>query len=135
MNEYVSDAHPMSWYFFASTRLGSAAKSVLREAAAGKARIYLPAVAIAEMIMTVEKRRLPSATMPELIQHLNWMKNQPNYELMPLDPDLVVSSHTLTVIPDIFDRLIVAEALRLNLPLITRDTVIRSSGLVNIVWD
>ncbi|MGH9835175.1 MAG: type II toxin-antitoxin system VapC family toxin [Blastocatellia bacterium] len=135
MNEYVSDAHPMTWYLFASTRLGNAAKSVLRDAAAGKVKIYLPAVAVAEMIMTVEKRRLPSATLPELILHLSWMKNQPYYELMPLDPDLVISSRTLTAIPDIFDRLIVAEALRLNLPLITRDSVIRSSGLVNVVWD
>ncbi len=67
--------------------------------------------------------------------HLNWMKSQPNYELMPLDPELVISSHTLTAIPDIFDRLIVAEALRLNLPLITRDSVIRASGLVNVIWD
>lgn len=135
MNEYVADAHALSWYLLASTRLAKTAKFVLREAAAGRVKIYLPAVAIAEMIMTVEKRRLPSATLPELILHLNWMKNQPNYELLPLDPDLVISSHALTVIPDIFDRLIVAEALRLNLPLITCDSVIQKSGAIKVIWD
>ena len=36
---------------------------------------------------------------------------------------------------DPFDRLIVAEALRLGLPLITSDSVIRASGVVNVVWD
>ena len=38
-----------------------------------------------------------------------------------------------SAIPDIFDRLIVAEALRLGLPLITSDSVIHASGLVNVV--
>jgi PIN domain nuclease of toxin-antitoxin system len=47
----------------------------------------------------------------------------------------VIGSHTLTAIPDIFDRLIVAEARRLSLPLITRDTAISGSGLVSVVWD
>lgn len=135
MNEYVADTQAMIWYLFASNRLGQAARAVLREASAGKVKIYLPAVVIAEMIMTVERRRLPSAAMPQLITHLDWMKRQPNYKLLPLDPELVISSRTLTVIPDIFDRLIVAETLRLGLPLITCDSIISASGLVPIIWD
>ncbi|MGH9766999.1 MAG: type II toxin-antitoxin system VapC family toxin [Blastocatellia bacterium] len=135
MNEYVVDTQAMIWFLFASNRLKQTARVALRDAVVGKARIYLPAVVIAEMIMIVEKRRIPGAAMAQLINHLHWMKSQPNYELLPLDPELVISSRTLTTVPDIFDRLIVAEALRLGLPLITSDSVIRSSGLVNVIWD
>ncbi|HWQ12437.1 MAG TPA: hypothetical protein VNL77_06545 [Roseiflexaceae bacterium] len=43
-------------------------------------------------------------------------------------PETVIASHTLTAIPDIFDRLVVAEARRLSLPLITRDAPIGGRG-------
>lgn len=135
MNEYIVDTQAMIWFMFASNRLKQGARSALRDAVAGNAKIYLPAVVIAEMIMIVEKRRIPGAAMAQLVNHLNWMKSQLNYELLSLDPDLVISSRALTAIPDIFDRLIVAEALRLGLPLITSDSVIHSSGLVNVIWD
>ncbi len=133
--EYVADAHAIVWHLFARQRLGKAAEAVLEDADTGQAKIFIPAVALAEMIMVVEKQRLPGATMPLLEIELGLMQQSANYEFLPLLPDLVIVSRTLTAIHEIFDRLIVAEALRLNLPLITRDSVIRSSGLVNVVWD
>lgn len=133
--EYVADANAIVWHLFARQRLGKAALAVLDDAEAGQAKIFVPAVAVAEVIMVVEKRRLRGDTMSQLEIELGLMQQSVNYELLPLLPDLVISSRTFTAIPDIFDRLIVAEALRLNLPLITRDSVIRASGLVNVVWD
>jgi PIN domain nuclease of toxin-antitoxin system len=47
----------------------------------------------------------------------------------------VIASHTLTAISDIFDRLIVADTRRLGVPLLSRDTTIRDSGLVTTIWD
>ena len=133
--DYVADAHAMVWYLFAQSRLGKDAFSVLTDAAAGKARIYLPAVAVAEMIMMIEKRRIPGITISELEIELELMRNNASYEFLPLFPSTVIQSRTLTAIPDIFDRLIVAEAVRLGLPLINRDLVIRASGLVTVIWD
>ena len=98
-------------------------------------QIYIPAVVISEMIMVVERKRVLSITMSELIKDITNLDNDPNYTLLPLAPDLVIASHTLTAILDIFDRLIVAEARRLNIPLITRDTVIVAAGVVSTVWD
>ncbi|MFL5804203.1 MAG: hypothetical protein ACJ8CR_20955 [Roseiflexaceae bacterium] len=56
-------------------------------------------------------------------------------QFLPLLPETAIESHTFTAIPDIFDHLIVAEARRLGLPLITRDAAISGSGLVSVVWD
>ncbi|WP_437611276.1 hypothetical protein WMF20_05460 [Sorangium sp. So ce834] len=41
----------------------------------------------------------------------------------------------MTAIPDIFDRLIVAEAIHRRTPLISKDAVIRRTALVATVWD
>jgi len=47
----------------------------------------------------------------------------------------VVVAEAFTSIPDIFDRLIVAETISRGVPLVTRDPVIRQSGLVSTIWD
>lgn len=133
--EFVVDAHPLVWHFFTPARLGSVARTILRDAGTGAHRIYLPAVALAEIIMVIEKGRIPGVPMSQLITQLSLTQNLVSYDFLPLLPDTVINSHTLTAVPDIFDRLIVAEAIRLGLPLITRDSVIRASGLVTVVWD
>ena len=47
--DYVADAHAVVWHLFAQSRLGKKALAVLNDAAAGNVRIYLPAVAVAEL--------------------------------------------------------------------------------------
>lgn len=133
--DYVADTHAMVWYLCAPSRLGNAALTVLSDAVTGNARIYLPAVVVAEMIMVIEKRRIPGITMSQLEIELELMHSSASYEFLSLFPETVIQSRTLTAIPDIFDRLIVAEAVRLGLPLITGDSVIHAAGLVTVVWD
>jgi PIN domain nuclease of toxin-antitoxin system len=74
-------------------------------------------------------------TLSLLLAQFNAIQSKSNYVLLPLLPETVISSHTLLAIPDIFDRLVVAEARRLSLPLITRDAAIKASGLLSVVWD
>lgn len=133
--DYVADTHALVWHLFAESRLGKKALAVLTDAVAGNAKIYIPAVVIAEMIMVVEKRRISGITMSQLEIELELMRSSINFEFLPLFPETVIQSHTLTAIPDIFDRLIVAEALRLGFPLLTGDSVIHASGLVTAIWD
>ena len=133
--DYVTDAHALLWHLFDSRRLGPAAQSALLAGDSGVSQIYVPAVVVAEMIMVVQRGRLPAVAMPELLTQLNNMQARTSYTLLPLLPETIIGSHTFTAIPDIFDRLIVAEARRLGLPLITRDATIGASGLVSVVWD
>ncbi len=133
--DYVADTHALIWYLFAESRLGNQALTVFTDAAAGNAKIFIPAVVVAEMIMVVEKRRIPGITMSQLEIELELMRNSASFEFLPLFPETIIQSRTLTAIPDIFDRLVVAEALRLRLPLLTGDSVIHTSGLVTTIWD
>jgi PIN domain nuclease of toxin-antitoxin system len=133
--EYVTDTHPLLWDLFTPRRLGKAAYAAFREVDCGNARLYIPAIVVSEMIMVIEKGRIPTAAMTGLLYEINLMKQSQYHELLPLLPDTALANRTLTAIPDIFDCLIVAEALRLGLPLITHDSVITDSGLVNVIWD
>ncbi|WP_044965335.1 type II toxin-antitoxin system VapC family toxin [Sorangium cellulosum] len=127
--EHVTDTHALVWSMYAPSRLGSAATD------AGSARIYVPAVVIAETIMVVERGRLPGIALAHLLPRLEAMRTSDNYRLTSLLPEVVLASHTLSAIPDIFDRLIVAEAIHRGTPLISKDSVIRQSALVTTLWD
>jgi PIN domain nuclease of toxin-antitoxin system len=133
--EYVTDTHPLLWALFKPRLLGKAAFAVFKEVESKNARLYVPAIVLSEMIMVIEKGRIPNAAMPMLLTEIGLMKLSSDHELLSLLPDTVLASRTLTILPDIFDRLIVAEALRLGLPLITHDSAITNSGLVNVVWN
>jgi PIN domain nuclease of toxin-antitoxin system len=49
--------------------------------------------------------------------------------------DSVLASRALSAIPDIFDRLVVTDAMILQAALITKDVVIQNSGVVPTIWD
>jgi PIN domain nuclease of toxin-antitoxin system len=133
--EHVTDTHALVWSMYAPSRLGSAAKQAFAATDAGSARIYVPAVVIAETIMVVERGRLPGIALAHLLPRLEAMRTSDNYRLTSLLPEVVLASHTLSAIPDIFDRLIVAEAIHRGTPLISKDSVIRQSALVTTLWD
>ncbi|WP_437994271.1 type II toxin-antitoxin system VapC family toxin [Sorangium sp. So ce145] len=131
----MTDTHALVWSMYAPSRLGSAAQQAFAATDAGSARIYVPAVVIAETIMVVERGRLPGVALAHLLPRLEAMRTSDNYRLTSLLPEVVLTSHTLSAIPDIFDRLIVAEAIHRGTPLISKDSVIRQSALVTTLWD
>jgi PIN domain nuclease of toxin-antitoxin system len=53
---------------------------------------------------------------------------------MALPWEMVLRIQTLTALPDIHDRLIVAAALEVGASIITRDQAITKSGLAPVVW-
>lgn len=133
--DYLTDAHALLWHMFDPGRLGATAQALFHACDSGQAQVAVPALVVAEMLMVVERGRLPGVTMPQLLVGLAALRASDNYILLALDPDTVISSHAFAVIPDIFDRLITAEANHLGLPLINRDATIRDSGLVPVIWD
>lgn len=130
---YVTDTHPLVWSLFAPRRLSTRVATLFAEANSGTHTILIPAVVVAEAIMVVERRRV-AGTVAELLQGLALMEASGNYQLLDLIPATVIASHTFTALPDIFDRLIVAEARRLGLALLSRDETIAGSGLVTTLW-
>ncbi len=135
MRELVTDTHAFLWHLYLPRRLGAAAREAFAESDAGKARIFIPALVVAECLMVIKKGRLPGVDLGKLLGHLDAATDSDNYVLSDLSAKMVLDSHPFDEIPDIFDRLIVVEARTRKLPLLSRDPVIRASGIVPIVWD
>jgi PIN domain nuclease of toxin-antitoxin system len=83
--------------------------------------------------MIIEKGRV-SLTKPRLSKITTQWHTSDNIRLTSLSPQLVIDSMGLTEMPDIFDRLLVAEARQLDVAVITQDPIIVDSGLVRVIW-
>ena len=132
--DIVTDTHPLVWALFAQKRLSTKARQIFEGAAAGSHHIFVPTMVMAEAIMVVERGRV-TATLPQLLQAFDLLASTASFSFLELRPATVIASHALAAIPDIFDRLVVAEAQRLGLPLLSRDRTITEAGVVDTVWE
>jgi len=125
---YVADTHALLWYLADSPRLGSDARSVFKQAQSGQAKVIVPAIVLAEAIWVVQKGRV-GTDVQRVITTI-----REHYRITPLEPSDVLRLPDLMGVPEMHDRLIVAETLRRSASLITRDEQIISSGIVPVVW-
>ena len=126
----ILDTHALVWAAEDSPRLGKAAREVLT----GLVRedIGVSALSVLELAMLVAKGRLRirdddgAKTIATLAARVT---------LVPLDADTAWEAMTLGLPhSDPFDRVIVATAKRLGLPLVTKDRLIRKARLVTTIW-
>ncbi len=127
---YVTDTHALIWYLGGSDRLGLRARAAFAEVASGQAHMIVPAIVLAELVMLAEKR-------PEVVDLrtlLGQLRNSPGFSTPPLTADTALRIATLSHLPDIHDRLIVAEAMTWGAVLITNDQLITQAAILPVVW-
>jgi PIN domain nuclease of toxin-antitoxin system len=127
---YVTDTHSLIWYLGDPDRLGAMARQAFAEAAAGRARIIVSVIVLAEIVFIVERRRVRADTR-EIIRRV---RSSPPFEIVPLRLGTVLRLQTLAEIPEMHDRILVAETLARNGKLITRDRAIAKAGIVPTIW-
>jgi PIN domain nuclease of toxin-antitoxin system len=131
MKEYVLDTHVFVWWVSKPARLGSEAKKALRAVDVGRARAWIPSIVGVELTLIGEagRLRLGVAELEAVVRR--------NDEVRILAHDLAQASEfaVLRSLADPFDRMIVAAARATDRPLLTADTTIAASGLVDVVWD
>jgi PIN domain nuclease of toxin-antitoxin system len=127
---YVADTHSLIWRLTNSPRLGPNAAAVFDAVDAGEARLIIPAVVLAELILTVERGRV----VVDLAFVLEQIQRHPHIELSSLSPAIVLRLPGARSVPEMHDRLIVCEANLHDVPLLTADRSITVSGLTTVVW-
>lgn len=127
---YVTDTHSLLWYLQGSSQLGAAARQVFDDVVAGTASLVIPVMVIAEMVLLLEKGRAAI----DLDAILGTLHSLPAVTIAPLTLDVTLEIRELSVLPDMHDRLIVAEARAREAALISVDRAITASGVVNLVW-
>ena len=128
----VTDTHPLIFHAAGGGRLGTKAKAQFAAAEAGEVVVYVPAAVIWETailarIVRINLRRSVREFFADLFSN-------PAYQPHDLTADQVFDAADLRFTRDPFDGLIVAAARDLGVPLVTRDTTIRESGSVRVMW-
>lgn len=128
----VTDTHPLIFHAAGGGRLGERAARLFERCERREAILYVPAAVMWECgllarVARVNLRRTVRAFFDDLFSN-------PAYQPLDLTPDQVFAADELRFTRDPFDALIVAAALSMGLPLVTRDAAIRESGTVAALW-
>jgi PIN domain nuclease of toxin-antitoxin system len=128
----VTDTHPLLFHAAGGGRLSPRAAVFFERCERREATIYVPAAVIWECGLIaraghINLRRSVRAFFNDLFSN-------PAYQPLDLTPEPIFLGDELPFTRDPFDALIVAAAVALDLPLITRDSVIRESAAVRVLW-
>ena len=127
---FVADTHALWWYLKSPERLSAAAAAVFRLAETGNATIVVPAIAVAEFYFLSVKLGQPFV--PSDL--LSAMDSVGGVELSDLGRAQLERLEFCHEIPEMHDRLIAAESLSLDAPVLTRDETLTASTQVETIW-
>jgi len=131
---FVTDTHPFIHHVTGRRkRLGRRALGIFDSVKRGRETLIVPFTVLEEVMLLsdIGRIRLPLPFRDFVIS----IQQAENFELGVNDTTLLLEAATFTSIRDPYDRLIIAQARVVGLPLITGDTRIRECGLVRTVWD
>lgn len=131
--KYIVDTHALIWHLEGNSLLGAAAKAVTTDP---NSELILPAVALAEAMFIVEKGRCSLTSVRDLLDDV---QADDRINIFPLTSGVLEESTTLTAIPEIHDRLIVATGVYLQnlgdtVEILTKDKIITASVLLTVCW-
>jgi PIN domain nuclease of toxin-antitoxin system len=133
MNTYVTDTHALLWHLSRDPALSASAVDIFHLADTGEAEIIIPSIALVEIVYLCERQRVPADRIDRVLTLINTAGSR--YRLAALDEAIVQALRHIPreQVPDMPDRVIAATALHLDVPVITRDSRIQTSGL-RIIW-
>jgi PIN domain nuclease of toxin-antitoxin system len=128
----VLDTHAFVWYLNGDQRLSTSAQIFISSALQQGQLLSVPAISIVEIIYLEEKNEIPQGFITWLLGSLQSLP----FVIVPLDINIiqVIRQIPRTLVPEMPDRVIVATALALGVPLVTKDHTIRQCGLVQVIW-
>jgi len=128
---YLADTVTVIRHFSETGNIGKKAKAILDAADQGKHHIYISVISIVEIMYLSEKRRIRI----DLADTLRMISSSINYSIADLTPDIVVLAQNIKF-PELHDRLIIATADYLKMPILTSDKRIREEiDMVETIWD
>jgi PIN domain nuclease of toxin-antitoxin system len=127
---YIVDTRALFWYLKRPGQLSPAADAVFRLAAVGGAQIVAPAIVVAELFYLGEKTGVP--LLPSTL--LDDINHSREFIFSELGQAQLESMETVDWVPEMHDRLIAAEALVFQAPIISRDEALGASGVVDVIW-
>ncbi|MDX2076223.1 MAG: PIN domain-containing protein [bacterium] len=127
---YVVDTHALIWYLLRDSKLSQTALDVFRGAERGETLLIISVVVLAEFYYANAKNRWFN-DYQVVYQDL---LSKPFFKFIPLDAIHILDFDRDNRVPEMHDRIIAGVARRLDAPLVSSDPLIRSAGIVRIIW-
>ena len=134
MKRYVADTQSILWHLAKDRHLSRQARRIFGLVEKGRAQVLIPSIVLVEAIFLMQRQRISKSQVSQLFELSE--DADANFYVVPLDMAVAqaVSDFGPVAIPDMPDRIIVATAHQLRLPLITRDAAIHRAGVVSVIW-
>ena len=133
MSVFVTDTHALLWFTLNKhSNLTKPALSAFTDAENGRGFINIPSMVLLETAILEKQGRINLNG-----GFLRWSESlllNSGFGVVPLEPEIIHSAVGYSFNEDPFDKVIVATAAEMSLPLITKDSAITDSGLVEICW-
>ena len=127
---FVTDTHPLLWWFIDSPKISSNASEIFEKCELGENVIFIPSIVIAEALSIFDKKRV-SFDFRKLFRKIN---ESENFIILPLDYPVLKEMIELKDIPELHDKIIASTARFLNLPIITKDETLRNFPYLKTIW-
>jgi PIN domain nuclease of toxin-antitoxin system len=127
---YLGDTVTLIRHFSGAGKIGKTARKILEGVDAGENRLFISSISLVEILYLSEKKRIQI----QLQGAIELIGESTNYDVTDLTPQIIILAETLKF-RDIFDRLIMATARYLGVPLVSSDREIGKSGLIETLWD
>lgn len=129
----VADTHVVIWYLFDYMRLSSTVSRLFIETAMMGNQIGVSSISLGEIVYLIEKGRIAAESFTSLINEIETTTSI--FTEIPFDRHIARAMTRIDArqIPDLPDRMIAATGLSLNVPLISRDGLIRAANL-HTIW-
>jgi len=130
----VIDTHVLVWWVSESGTLSTAAKRALKNATKSGSEVLISSISAWEIAMLVEKGRLVLSM--DVERWLDEVAQIDGVRFVPVDNEIGIKSAVLpgTFHKDPADRMIVATARKLAVPLVTADEKIIRYEHVKTIW-
>jgi PIN domain nuclease of toxin-antitoxin system len=130
----VIDTHILVWWVSGSDTLSTAAKKAIKETLSNSGEVLISSISAWEIAMLVDKGRLVLSM--DVESWLDEVSQIDGVRFLPVDNEIGVKS---TALPGDFhkdpaDRMIVATARKLAVPLVTADEKILQYEHVKTIW-
>jgi PIN domain nuclease of toxin-antitoxin system len=124
MREYLIDTHCYLWFILDDKRLGKKARSTIE----ANSEIYLSIASLWEITIKSSLGKLKLNQDIEEILTTHVFQN--DFTVLPIEPSHLSILHALPYIHgDPFDRMMIAQAISLKIPVIGYDSVFSSYGI------
>ncbi len=128
--DFVTDTHALLWWFVDSQKISAKASAIFEECENGENVIFVPSIVIAEALSIFDRKRV-SFNFRRLLKKID---GSDNFALVALDFPILQKMTTLKNIPELHDKIIVATAKHLNLPIITKDATLLNLKNIKTIW-